>query len=114
MTEKSACTDLQVLAEVDGVAAVEARPLTGRTHQVRVHMAHAGAPIAGDLLYGGPAASRLEDEVIRWPRVMLHAAGLALRWNRTHVVISSPVPEDFAALARFGLQHGTVSLSLPT
>ena len=42
---------------------VELEPLTGRTHQLRVHMAHLGCPIRGDKLYGGSAA----------PRLMLHA-----------------------------------------
>jgi len=46
---------------------------TGRTHQARVQLAHAGAPIAGDVLYGGSAA----------PRLMLHAASIELEHPRT-------------------------------
>ena len=49
---------------------VEARPLTGRKHQVRVHLAHAGMPILGDPVYG--------DAGGRAPRLMLHARRLAL------------------------------------
>ena len=47
---------------------VEAQPLTGRTHQIRVHAAERGFPILGDTLYGGSP----------WPRVCLHAAELRL------------------------------------
>ena len=48
---------------------VEARPLTGRTHQIRVHAAELGFPVLGDSLYGGSPA----------PRVYLHAAELTLK-----------------------------------
>ncbi len=48
---------------------VEAEPLTGRTHQIRVHAAEAGFPVLGDTLYGGTSA----------PRVYLHAAELRLK-----------------------------------
>jgi 23S rRNA pseudouridine1911/1915/1917 synthase len=54
-------------ASRDGVTPVEVELRTGRTHQIRVHAAHLGAPVVGDTTYGGPAA----------PRVMLHAAHLA-------------------------------------
>ena len=55
---KPAETDLEVLARVDrgtdGIwVLVRAKPLQGRTHQVRIHLAHAGLPITGDSLYGG-------------------------------------------------------------
>jgi 23S rRNA (cytosine1962-C5)-methyltransferase len=52
-----------------GCRMVEAKPLTGRTHQIRVHAAQKGFPILGDTLYGGTPA----------PRVYLHAAELALQ-----------------------------------
>ncbi len=60
---------------------------TGRTHQARVQLAHAGAPIVGDPLYGGAPASRL----------FLHAASLALPHPKTGVAtkVSAPVPKDF-------------------
>jgi 23S rRNA (cytosine1962-C5)-methyltransferase len=66
---------------------------TGRTHQARVQLAHAGAPIAGDTLYGGP----------RGPRLMLHASGLALAGSS----YASPPPPEFAEyLARGDLGAG--------
>ncbi|MEL7372337.1 MAG: RluA family pseudouridine synthase [Myxococcota bacterium] len=100
---KPSDTHLRLLGEHDGLAGVEARPRTGRTHQIRVHLAHAGCPIAGDLLYGGPAASRWNGEVMRWPRYMLHAASLSFEWEGKPTCIHAPVPADFAGLAALGL-----------
>lgn len=51
---------------------LELRPLTGRTHQLRVHLAHVGHPILGDALYAGAAVQALA------PRLLLHACALAL------------------------------------
>ncbi len=60
-----------------GLSVLEAVPLTGRTHQIRVHAADHGLPILGDTLYGGSPA----------PRVCLHAAGLGL----THPASGHPL-----------------------
>ena len=49
---KSAITHYEVLAEYDGYSHVRLRLETGRTHQIRVHMAHLGHPVAGDTVYG--------------------------------------------------------------
>ncbi len=76
-------------------ALVEARPETGRTHQIRVHLAHLGAPLVGDARYGGPR--RVGETAI--PRVMLHARRLELDHPGTGAPIAfeAPVPEDFLA-----------------
>ncbi len=76
-----------------GAALVEARPETGRTHQIRVHLAHLGAPILGDPRYGGP---RRVGEVTA-PRVMLHALRLELDHpaGGARLSLEAPVPEDF-------------------
>lgn len=50
---KSAVTNYRVLAKNDRYSVVELSPVTGRTHQLRVHLAHLGCPIVGDTLYGG-------------------------------------------------------------
>ncbi|HEY2951853.1 MAG TPA: pseudouridine synthase [Verrucomicrobiae bacterium] len=65
---------------------VEAEPVTGRTHQIRVHAAEHGFPILGDTLYGGTA----------WPRVCLHAAALTLRDARSKIMTFEDAP-DFSA-----------------
>jgi 23S rRNA pseudouridine1911/1915/1917 synthase len=77
-------------------ALVEARPETGRTHQIRVHLAHLGAPLLGDARYGGPR--RIGEVAI--PRVMLHARRLELAHPTTGAAMrfEAPVPEDFAAV----------------
>jgi 23S rRNA pseudouridine1911/1915/1917 synthase len=81
-------TSFSVVARRDGTALVEARPLTGRTHQIRVHLAAGGTPIIGDHLYGATDNA---------PRVMLHAAGLRLRDPAGAACdFESPLPEGFA------------------
>ncbi len=69
---QSATTRYRVLAANDRAALVELSPRTGRMHQLRVHMASIGHPIAGDPRYGG---SMVVDGVAA-PRLMLHAASL--------------------------------------
>jgi 23S rRNA-/tRNA-specific pseudouridylate synthase len=66
---------------------VEARPATGRKHQIRIHLAGRGLPIRGDERYGGPPG----------PRVMLHALRLQLPHPVTGqlLAVESPYPEDF-------------------
>ena len=83
---KSECT---VLASHDGLALCALIPHTGRTHQLRVHMAHAGYPLLGDWLYG--QRSQQAD------RPMLHAASLWFVHPVTNepVALSCPPPEDF-------------------
>ena len=93
----------RTLAANDQAALVELQPLTGRMHQLRVHMAHVGRPLAGDVRYGG--ALTLAGRAA--PRLMLHAAALELPHPEGgRITVRAPVPEDFAALARAaGLAH---------
>jgi RluA family pseudouridine synthase len=94
---KPAETEVVVREVLADALLVEARPLTGRKHQVRVHLAHAGMPILGDPVYGGAGG--------RAPRLMLHACRLALSHPLTGqpLAIESPLPADFeAVLARLG------------
>jgi 23S rRNA pseudouridine1911/1915/1917 synthase len=81
-----------------GAALVACHPETGRTHQIRVHLAHIAAPLLGDARYGGPR--RVLELAV--PRVMLHARRPALRHPATGapLVLEAPVPEDFAAVER--------------
>ena len=86
---RAARTLLRCLATADGQTLIEARPLTGRTHQIRVHLAAAGLPIVGDTTYGGAAA----------PRLLLHCSGLEFvgRDGRPLHLVSPPAA-DFVAL----------------
>ena len=72
-----ALTRYRVLEQARDRALLELLPETGRTHQLRVHLSHAGAPIVGDALYGGAPAERLflhaRDLVFRTPAVRGHA-----------------------------------------
>jgi 23S rRNA pseudouridine1911/1915/1917 synthase len=71
-------------------------PRTGRTHQLRVHMRHAGAPIVGDPLYGRP------DPLVPDATLMLHARHLRIRLPGEDQprTFSSPLPERFQAVIR--------------
>jgi tRNA pseudouridine32 synthase/23S rRNA pseudouridine746 synthase len=84
---KAARTKWTVAWRRDGRCGVLAEPLTGRTHQIRAHLSHAGAPILGDEAYGGPKADRL----------YLHAHVVRLPWPGPHDVleITSPIPPEF-------------------
>lgn len=70
---KKAITEYRVVGRRGDEAIVECRPQTGRTHQLRVHLAEAGHPIVGDELYGAP-----RGEHARVGRVLLHAWQLVL------------------------------------
>ncbi len=91
---REAVTDFRVVRRLGPCRWVEALPRTGRTHQVRVHLAGSGLPILGDRLYGAPVPE------VRAPRLMLHAARLELEHPESgaSLVIESPPPEDFRAL----------------
>lgn len=71
-TGKPARTDWKVLAREGATTRMELRPLTGRSHQLRVHMKAIGHPILGDRFYGGAAAIAAAD------RLQLHAASLEI------------------------------------
>jgi 23S rRNA pseudouridine1911/1915/1917 synthase len=73
---------LEVAAVAPHVSLVELEPATGRTHQIRVHLAAAGHPVVGDDLYGGPRHHGVRDVHVRRrlapPHTLLHAWKLAL------------------------------------
>ena len=86
---QAASTDYRVLGTRRGLSLVELIPRTGRTHQIRVHMAALDCPLAGDWLYG------TEDRDLI-PRPALHAAALALDHPVTgeHLSFTAPLPAD--------------------
>jgi RluA family pseudouridine synthase len=88
---RSAETAFRLLASCEGAALIEARPHTGRTHQIRVHLEAAGLPIVGDATYGGAAAVRM----------MLHCASLKFRDERAaEISIRAPLDENFDRTVR--------------
>jgi 23S rRNA pseudouridine1911/1915/1917 synthase len=96
---KPAVTEVVIRERLAAVLLVEARPATGRKHQIRAHLAHAGLPILGDALYGGEPGGA---DSLGVPRLMLHAARLALRHpvSGGELVVESPLPRDFALVLR--------------
>jgi 23S rRNA pseudouridine1911/1915/1917 synthase len=92
-----AATRYRTLRSGPRAALVEARPETGRTHQIRVHLAHLGAPLLGDARYGGPR--RVGETAV--PRVMLHARRLEIDHPVTgaRLVLEAAAPEDLRTLA---------------
>ena len=86
----------RTLASTDGAALLELRPETGRMHQLRVHLASIGSPIAGDARYGGTL--RLGDAPVS--RLMLHAAALEFPHPAGGTKrIEAPIPADMQAVA---------------
>jgi 23S rRNA pseudouridine1911/1915/1917 synthase len=79
-----------------GAALLGLVPITGRTHQIRVHAANAGAPLVGDRSYGGPPRLTLASgRVIEPRRIALHAARVVVTaGGGAPVVVSAPVPAD--------------------
>ncbi len=88
-------TGYRVLETGNGRSLLSLRLDTGRTHQIRVHMAHLGCPLAGDFLYG-TELPRLPD------RFALHSASIRLRHPVTgrELAFSSPLPEELARLLK--------------
>jgi 23S rRNA pseudouridine1911/1915/1917 synthase len=89
---KEAITDIQILAFNDKLSFVLAKPKTGRTHQIRVHLKHAGAPVLGDTVYGSSKANQTFDVA----RQLLHAYKIAFTHPITGaaLTITAPIPKD--------------------
>ncbi|HKS88677.1 MAG TPA: RluA family pseudouridine synthase [Stellaceae bacterium] len=82
-------------------ALLECRLLTGRTHQIRVHLAHIGHPLIGDPVYGARAGRRrLPRAIAAFPRQALHAGRLGFTHPITgeHLSFESALPADMAGL----------------
>lgn len=104
---KVARTDVDVLGRTDDLTRVRCRIHTGRTHQIRVHLAHAGFPLLGDRLYGVPPEVFLHtldngpdestERATGARHHALHAAELTLPMPTGEVTITAPVPDHFQA-----------------
>ena len=89
---KDSRTEFSILEELDNASLLRVKPLTGRTHQIRVHMSYIGHKILGDSYYGGPQHERL----------MLHSKRLTLRHPENGDIISleAPEPEEFREMRK--------------
>ena len=96
-------------------ALLAAEPRTGRTHQIRVHLAHAGHPIVGDKIYGPDENCYLDFIASDWslelearlllPRQALHASALSFKFDGADYSFTAPMPrdlEDWLALTKTG------------
>jgi 23S rRNA-/tRNA-specific pseudouridylate synthase len=88
---KSSQTEFRTVASSGDISLVEAHPLTGRTHQIRVHLASVGLPILGDTTYGGQTAGRM----------MLHCSAMKFQSSRgEEVTVTAPLDGEFAERVR--------------
>ena len=86
-------TEFRVLNCYSKMTLIEAKPKTGRTHQIRVHTAHAGHPIIGDPKYGDNAFNR-EMKATGFKRLFLHARQIVLKLPESQKLISVEAPLD--------------------
>lgn len=85
-TGKDSVTNYKVLSMSEGYSLLELKPVTGRTHQLRVHLTHLKHPIVGDELYSGEPAERL----------MLHAHTIVITLPSKEIVtFNAPLPNEF-------------------
>lgn len=118
---KESCTRFRVIGRFQRGGAsfsrLECFPVTGRTHQIRVHLEHAGHPIVGDKIYGTDGATylaQMEDgltpemrERLMLPRHALHARELEVGWRGARVRWTCPLPPDLARFSEVpGLAEG--------
>jgi 23S rRNA pseudouridine1911/1915/1917 synthase len=119
-------TRVRVLVRAGRVALVRCTPITGRQHQIRAHLAHAGFPIVGDKLYAhGDAAFMaycdrgLTPELaaqFELPRHALHAATVTFPHpaRAAPLTVAAPLAQDLAAyLARVEHEIGPATVDLP-
>lgn len=99
---RDAFTAYRVLARGDGVTFIEARPKTGRTHQIRVHMKSIERPVVADELYAS-----YERPVLGFKRLALHARYISfIRNDGERVEVTAPYPKDFlSAMKKIGFKE---------
>ena len=114
-TSKEAQTMYEVVERFQGFGIVKVKPKTGRTHQIRVHMAHAGSAVFCDRLYSGRASVTLGDftnsdsdrQVVLLDRQALHAYRIKFSHPKTGEVVEceAPLPEDLVRTVNVMREH---------
>lgn len=99
---KPCMTKIRVSKQNDEFSLLEIRPITGRTHQIRVHCQHAGYPIVGDDKYG---AEKLDKQLRKrgFQRLMLHASKLvipAIDVGDDPIIVEAETDDEFAAMTK--------------
>ena len=90
-------TDFRVIERYRGATLIEAKPLTGRTHQIRVHAKHAGHPILGDPKYGSEEQLALA-KARGLKRLFLHAQRLEFRLGERRYCFEAPLDDELSAV----------------
>ena len=110
---KTAITHFQVARKFGHYSLVKLQLETGRTHQIRVHMAHINYPLLGDTVYGGRARipagvdDALRQVIQGFKRQALHAERLSFEHPRSHEMVSftAPLPDDFQRVLEALIQY---------
>ncbi|MFA6446344.1 MAG: RluA family pseudouridine synthase [Candidatus Paceibacterota bacterium] len=99
---RDALTAYRVLARGDGVTLIEARPKTGRTHQIRVHMKSIERPVVCDSLYAS-----YEKPILGFKRLALHARAISFTSKKgQRIEVVAPYPKDFlSAMKKIGYKN---------
>ena len=110
---RSASTEFRIMERLGGFTFLEARPRTGRTHQIRAHLKGEGHPILGDLEYGGARWTNLSDGPLRqgiqiFDRLALHARSLTFMHpsNGQRLTFEAPIPVEFQRVLDLLRAHG--------
>jgi tRNA pseudouridine65 synthase len=108
-------TELRRLAQWGRYAWVEARPKTGRLHQIRRHLKHVSCPIIGDVRYGKGEHNRLFREHYGLTRLALHAQRLSLPGlEGGHLELEAPLPDDLERVVEQLARESSAQGALPS
>ena len=100
---KSALTEFRVLKRADNLTLLQAKILTGRMHQIRVHSSYLGLPIIGDQRYGDWKINRLCDK-LGVSRMLLHAERLSLTLNNERYEFEAKPDDEFRSIFQYDKQ----------
>jgi 23S rRNA pseudouridine1911/1915/1917 synthase len=109
-----ALSKVQRISACAGGVLLALAPQTGRTHQLRVHCAHAGLSLWGDRDYGGPSRASLEDgQVVSLKRIALHCAWVQIHMAGSTLRFDAPYPDELRKLwQNLGGQDAAIEAAL--